>query len=436
MTTKKSDNLSATSAKIKVPEGHVILTENGQQRFLELRTGRVTHLDGTRADASEQLEPVQAGVEQDRMAMLSDYAYMEQVRSIVRKTRRPARVPEHFAMSEKSPTGMRTMGERLVTMDIGQGDVHVDSAMPNYAAGYQLDEGMADIAAAPIVTGKASNIYQTWDDINSFRRVLPTGASGGGQVAEISVSKTNATYTTKPFALAGFMQTEIESNADAPLRPYQKLVRTVMEALALEREIRVATLLRTSGNWASSQYINLAAAAKWNGGASSDPVRNIRQLIETSARPVTAILMSTLAINAMTENAAVQKYFGFKQSARPLPTTGELEALLRLPPIYEAPMKYYASGTTFSYVWGGDVVLVRAPAEMPPTSQDDVATAATFRWLGGDAPDGTAQGGWLVRSFFIADRGPRGGRKIVVAHNDAEVVTSNIVGGLIAGAYQ
>lgn len=439
------------TTKIDVPPGHVLLRDtpreghrpSGAIRFLDIATGQVRCADGTMAPMSEQLRPADSAVDRDRDAMLSDYAYQRAMSSMAAaRGQRKMSVPNGYRRltdSEgfsASQLGCTPCGSRTVLMDIGVADVHIDSALPNYAAGYRLGEAVADVVAPPIVTAKASNYYQTWDDVNSFRRVQPHAGAAGAAVPEVSVSKTNALYQTVPYALGGFMPTEVESNADAPLRPFQKLVGRVMEALYLEREIRLATKLTTTGNWASGQLITVAAGAKWNGGASADPVRNCRQLIASSAMEPTGIIMATPVLQVFQESPAVQKFLAYKSTLAPLPNAAQISALLDLPPIYPARMKYYASGTTFSYVWGNDVVLFREPPEMPPTSQDDVSTAATFRWLGGDAPDGTAQGGWVVRTFYLADRGARGGRKVVVAHNDAEVITSNITGGLIKAAYQ
>lgn len=440
------------STKINVPDGHVLLQDAptrdgaraaGAVRFLDLATGQVRCMDGSLAPRSEQLRPADGAVDVDRDGALADFAYQQAMASMakqrgVRKMSAPdgyRRLTEAEGFST-SQLGVTPTGSRVVTMDLGVADVHIDAALPNYAAGYRLGEAVADLIAPPIVTSKASNYYQTWDDVNSFRRVKPNVASSGAAVPEVSVSKTNNLYQTVPYALGGFMPTEVETNADAPLRPFQKLVRRVMEALYLEREIRVATKFQTTGNWAAGQVITVAAGAKWNGGASADPVRNLRQLIETSAMEPTGIIMSRVLYNVFSESPAVRAYYAYKDAGAPIPKPGEMQALLDLPPIHVARMKYYASGTTFSYVWGNDVVLFREPPEMPPTSQDDVSTGATFRWLGGDAPDGTAQGGWIVRTFYLADRGPRGGRKIVVAHNDAEIMASNITGGLVRNAYQ
>lgn len=439
-------NAPLTQSKLEVPAGHLLSQErdengNIQLRFIELETGAVRFTDGSLAPG-EQLRPSDSLVDRQRDAQLAHYAYHESLRAFA---------AEHRTRQMSAPTGYRMMTQKegfnaplsvgctpkgRFLLDLAVGDVHRDANMPNYAAGYQLAEGIADVLSQPIVTAKATNFYMTWDDITSFRRVKPNAVAPGAGVPEVSISKTDARYATVPYALGGFMQTEVETNADAPLRPFQKLVKRVMEALYLEREIRVANLLITSGNWDAGHVTTVLAAAKWNGGASSDPVRNIRNLMELSARPVTGIGMSRQVYDVFSENPNVQKYFTFKSTGAPLPGPAQISALLDLPPIYVQEMKYYASGSTFSWPLGGNVVLFRNPPEMPPTSQDDVSTSATFRFLGGDAPDGTAQGGWIVRTFFLPDRGERGGRKVVVAHNDAEVIASKITGGLILNAFQ
>jgi hypothetical protein len=124
-----------------------------------------------------------------------------------------------------------------------------------------------------------------------------------------------------------------------------------------------------------------------------------------------------------------------------------MSSLLELPPIYVARMKTLAAfGGAVSYIWGNNVVLVRQPEQMPPTSQDDIASSYTFRW-NATAPDGTTQGlagaqgfassgGFDIRRFFNQVRGTMGGSQLVCIHHDAEVQTSQFVGGLLVNAYQ
>ena len=326
--------------------------------------------------------------------------------------------------------------EFRVNMDLSQSDVHTDGPLPNYAAGYKLAEGIADLASPVIVVDKASNKFNTWDAANAFRQVIPIGDAPGGAVPEINPTLSQSNYATVSYALGAFVSSEVTANADSPLRPMQAAVRRVMSALLLAREIRVATLLTTTANFDSSVYNTLGAAYKWNGGASSDPVADIHLAQESSQMPITHMAMSERTFHAFVRNASVKSYIQYKDGVSPMPTPGEVSSLLALPKILIAPMKYQAGSTNaMTYVWGNDVALFRGLPSLP-MDQEDVATSYTFRWAGGDTSDGSSTAGILVRTFFDQKRGPRGGNTIVCVHNDAEKVTANAVGGIIKAAYQ
>lgn len=384
-------------------------------RKIDLSTGYVYDGAGNTVDKWE--------ADRELDAALSDHAAHHYYRSVSGQVGRPVQ------MRDASGDGV------LVTMDLGPGSVHIDSALPNYAAGYKLEEPVADIACPVVMSPKESDYFNTWDSSNAFKRVIPIGAGHGGSVPEINPTLSNTQYKTLPYALACFVSTETEANADAPLRPYQAGVTRVMNALTLEREIRVANLMTTSGSYASANVVALAAAAKWNGGASSDPIANLHAVMEASYKRVTRIIMGRQVRNAWVRNPNVQKYFSMKEAGgKGIPSNDQLSAILDLPPITTAEMKYDVSGTA-TWVWGGSVVLIHEPPVNPPVDQEEVATAYTFRWNGGVAPDGSTASGWTVRTFFDPKRGPRGGRTVIVCHNDIEVMTSTIVGGLITGAY-
>jgi len=384
---------------------------------LEIATGRLL-------DAAGKLIRELRPVDEDQSVALTDFAARYAHSRMAQAIGRPVR------MRDADGSGV------LVQMDLAQTDVHTDGPLPNYAAGYQLAAGIADVAMPVVTVPKASNKFNTWDKENAFKRVLPTGGTQGGQVPEVNPTLSQDSYSTTEYALGAFVSTNVAANADAPLEPFQAAVKRVMNALYLEREIRCATALQTSGNWDTSVVQTIAAGAKWNGGASSDPIADLHAAIEKSYMPVTGIVMSELLEHAFVRNPAVQKYTGYKDSAKPIPTLSDYSAMLRLPPMYSAKMKYISTGTTLSYVWGNHVVLLHQPPQIPPTTQDEVATAYTFRWNGGEAADGTMTAGWQVRQYFDPKRGGRGGTVVVVVHNDDEKITSKFVGGLLLNAYQ
>ena len=132
----------------------------------------------------------------------------------------------------------------------------------------------------------------------------------------------------------------------------------------------------------------------------------------------------------------MRAYYAYKNAAAPIPTPSEISALLQIPPIIVGKMQYMSSSTAKSYVWGNDVVLFRSPDELP-RSRKRTWPPRNFRWNLGGLPDGSnASGGFVVREFFVQDRGPMGGNKMVVLHQDIETMTSTYVGGLIKDALQ
>lgn len=324
---------------------------------------------------------------------------------------------------------------QLFTLDLAPSDVHTPATLPNYAAGYHLGESVADIVSPAILVPKQSDVFYTWNVQSDFQRKVPNASSPGGAVSEVNPGLAPSTYTTIEYALGGFLPTEIQANADTPLKPFTKMTQVIVDGLRLEREFRVSTLLQTSGSWNANLVTTLASGTQWDGGASSDPVANLHKSIEQSYLPVTAIVMSELVWHDFLRNPAVQKYFTFKDSVTGLPGPQELATTLKLPPIFVAPMKYLTNGGTLTYMWGNHVVLLHQPKQQPPTDQMDVATSYTFRWTGGTAPDGTPTAGLLVRTFFDPKRGARGGTQVVTVVNDTELMTSGLVGGLILNAH-
>lgn len=333
---------------------------------------------------------------------------------------------------------MRDEAGRLVTMDLGPSEVHIEAALSNYAAGYKLADGVADEVCPVIPVAKASDKFFTWDKDDAFQDAEDLIVGPGATPKEINPRLSSSTYTTVPFGVAAFIPTEVQANADAPLAPEMAAMRRCLNAIMLGRERRVASLLTTSGNWSGGYTSSLAAGAKWNGGASSDPIRDLYTAIESSLTPVRAVVMSERTWHDFVQNAAVQKYVASKTMVQPIANqagASQFSALLGLPPIIIATMKGKASTSTYGYVWGNNVALISNDPSAPRDGQT-ISTAYTFRWNGGGSSDGNMSGGFLVRSYFDPKRGARGGKMIVVVHNDAEVMTSVYAGGLIIGAHQ
>lgn len=322
-------------------------------------------------------------------------------------------------------------------MDLGTGDVHQAMPLPNYASGYANAEGVAEMVSPIVRSNLPSAKYYAWDKDDAFQTVDNLAISPGGNVKEISPRLSNSAFACQQYGIGSFVPTEVQAAADAPLRPFQNAIRRCMNAIHIERESRVQSLVATAASYASAQKVDLSAtaAAKWNGGASADPVANLHSIIENALMEPTGIIMSRKVYNAFVRNPNVQKYITYKNGARPVPQGMDLAALLDLPPIFVAKMKKKSTSGTYDYIWGNDVVLFHNAAQIPADGQD-ISTSYTFRWTGVSVQDGQAQDGMLVRVFYDQNRGPAGGQKVVVSHHDAEILTSALVGGMVVGAYQ
>jgi hypothetical protein len=325
---------------------------------------------------------------------------------------------------------------RAIRMDLGVPDVHQPATLPTYVGGVRVADGIADVISPVIPVPHQSDYYATWNTSGDFNRKIANAGQAGGMIAEVNPGLAFAQYTTVTYQLAGFLPTEVMANADAPIRPHVKTMQVIVDALRVEREARVVTLSTASGSYQATLIQALLAGQQWNEGAASNPILILHNAIDAMYMPPTAIGMSGKAWRAFIRNPAVQKFIQYKAGVKGIPKPEGIPDEFDLPQIYVAEMKYIVNGA-LAFAWGGNVVLIHEPKEMPPTSQQDVAPFVTFRWSGGPVPpDGALTGGLLVRTFFDQKRGPRGGNLIICAHNDAEVNSSTYVGALITGATQ
>jgi len=407
----------------------VTINEGGQELKLDLTDGRVFDKSGNQV--------AKWGMTDNRHTKaLAKYAEDYQFRQSV------------YAMSLTDKDRARQMlllhdkTEKPITMDVGVGDVHIPSAMPNFASGYSNEPPIADLAAPVILSAKQTDKYFQYPKEDAYQRATPLVGAAGAGTPEIAPRLSNAQFSAIARGLGGWVSTELQANQDAPLNIKLATMDRIMNALLIERELRVATLMTTSANWDSGNVATVLAAGKWNGGASSDPVADIHARIDASYGKPTATIMSGRTFRAFQRNPAVRAYFGYKDGTPAVPNADQMAAVLELPKIIVGEMKYIDTSGAQQWCWGNSVVLPRQPRQMPPQDQRDVASAYTFRWnlAQGEIPSGGGQvsvsGGWIVREFFVQDRGELGGIKLVVVHFDTEKLTSQYAGGLLVNAYQ
>lgn len=148
-------------------------------------------------------------------------------------------------------------------------DVHINRPLSNISVAYKNSEYIADQVFPVVPVESKSDHYFTFGKGAWFRneaafRAPGTRASRG----EYDIS--TASYVCLPYALATPVPDEVRMNADNPLTPGVTAVEYVTDKLMLAREIRVATMVTTSTNWAYSA----SPTTQWS-SAASEPETDI-----------------------------------------------------------------------------------------------------------------------------------------------------------------
>jgi len=122
--------------------------------------------------------------------------------------------------------------------------------------------GVADILAPVVSVPTTTGKYYVFNETESARDDYDAIRAPKTESQEISRSYTSATYSAQQYMLKELVADEEYDNADrAVIDPEQDAAGLIMSKIRLGREIRVCTLLMTSGNYGSN---TAGATAIWN----------------------------------------------------------------------------------------------------------------------------------------------------------------------------
>jgi hypothetical protein len=322
----------------------------------------------------------------------------------------------------------RDAEEHQVLLDLSPQDVAQASARAVISLGEDDSGCVADVVSAPRLVARDRGYVWTENLTDMVGLILPVADNARAPI-QINPSYSKISFTSTGYALMARLPRGVVGNADFDLKAQS--VRFLIEILRLQREQRVATLVTTSGNWATAN--SNAAVAKWDGGSTADPLTDVFKALAVSYLPANTIVLPENAapyFHSVGNASAVTSIRDFVQSGGQLPT------------VLYARARSLVSGTP-AYIWAptdpANVAVIRAPRD-----PRRIPTSMTLRWLGDENLDvGERVDGFFVRSYFDQDYGAMGSDVIVVAHNDAEIMVQTTpggtttkcqVGGLITGA--
>lgn len=345
---------------------------------------------------------------------------------------------QHVTLDMKS--GQVRLDGKRIELALAPSDVTYPAEIPTYLAGYSNGTFRADEISPPILVDKSSGKYRSFDSDDAFRAVN-VKASLQQAVPEVDPKSALADYVVVERLAGSFVADITDENAKGTLyKPRQAAARRISRALYLDREIDVATLVTTTGSWAANNVAAVAAGAKWNGGATSDPIADIQGRMEASDSEVTDIWFNRKVANAFLRHPSTRDQMrqmlgdrGADDVAKSVlngkPGSTIDFMIPGFPPFHVVTAKVKNETTLAKdYVYGNHCVLTVKPSGVPEDGEE-IATTYTFRRRG-------AQGvGFETREFRVEGRG-NGGVMVVASMGDIAKMTGSSVGGLLTSCWQ
>ena len=312
---------------------------------------------------------------------------------------------------------------------IAPANAHIDAPLSDFAASYSPGTFIADAVCPPILVDQRSDKF-----FKRFRKDVTTEVynrvGDRGALQESTYDVTTDSYYCVGYGLKGPVPRSLQAIADAPLNPMQFATQDVQVRNLLSREIRVADMITTSGNWASSN--TGAASAVWTNTTTGAPLDDIHTALE--AVPATgqdSMLVGVCALevfNALRRHPQIRDLHGNGQGQI---NAAVLAEYLGLDMLYVSDVQKNTANTgltaSYSRVWLNTVfAIVRRPRQLVSTQQE--VFGVTFRRrIAGSA------NGWLTRTWHDANEGTEGTDFVAVTHEDDEKVVQNDQGYLITG---
>jgi len=194
-------------------------------------------------------------------------------------------------------------------------------------------------------------------------------------------------------------------------------------------------MFSATGSWDAANQETLLAGMGWDDPTSStsDPVGDLQARMIASAQKVTDIWFNEQVAFAFLRHPSVRDHMRqMLGDSAPSPQVAAAQgdfAIPGFPPFHVVGAKVLNETTdALDYVLGDTVVLTSNPPGEP--SRDRISTAKRFRRRG---DSGT---GWTSREYFVNSRGLRGGTMLVAGHAEVELMTSDIVGGIVLNVLQ
>lgn len=145
----------------------------------------------------------------------------------------------------------------------------VDPVLTNMSIGHH-PQGMVARDVMPMIkVVKESGKYYVWN-IGDALRIPASRRADGARANQVDFGLTNtSTYSCEEEALECKITRRQRDNADSAVNLESSKVRRITDLINMRWESDVATLLTTTGNYASTNYTTLSSTNQWNNSSFS-----------------------------------------------------------------------------------------------------------------------------------------------------------------------
>ena len=240
-----------------------------------------------------------------------------------------------------------------------QQDVVVDPALSNVSIKYMNDTFIADKIFPVVKVSKQTGKYYIYDKANL--RINDTARAASSAANEVDFGLSMDSFSCDDHAQKEFVADEIQAQAEAALNPLIDATENVTEALLLDRENKLATLISSTAN--VSQNVTLAGTAQWNDFVNSDPIGDIRTaratIHQNTFRKPNTLILSQQVFDMLSDHTAIIDRVKYSQLG--VLTTDLLSRLFQVEKVLvgEAGMNSAKEGQaeTMAYVWGKNAIV-------------------------------------------------------------------------------
>ena len=134
-------------------------------------------------------------------------------------------------------------------------DVHLDGPLSTFISGYTNGDYIADTVAPIIEVDHRSDSYRKYK-LSDWTTEQSDRIATDGEANDVPYAIEVDNYSVTDRALRRLVTVDEVANADDPQKPREYAAKLVMNKLLLSREIRVANLLLTAGNYAAANTTN------------------------------------------------------------------------------------------------------------------------------------------------------------------------------------